>query len=51
VLVWVHVSILHDLAHLGIQESVSDDHFLLLQVLLESFALERQIIKVEAEGS
>jgi hypothetical protein len=36
----LHVSILHDLAHLSIQECVSDYHFFLLEILLESFSLE-----------
>ena len=36
----LHVSILHDLAHLSIQESVSNYHFFLLEILLKSFSFE-----------
>jgi hypothetical protein len=36
----VHVTILNDLSHLSVEECVSNDHFLLLQVLLKTFALE-----------
>jgi hypothetical protein len=36
----IHVTILDDLTHLSVEKGVSNDHFLFLQVLLKTFALE-----------
>ena len=43
----LHLTVLNDLAHLCVKESISYDHFFLLEVFLESFALERQVVKIE----
>ena len=43
----LHLAILNDLAHLCIQESISNDHFFLLEVFLETFALKGQVVKIE----
>jgi len=42
---------LDDLAHLGIQEGVSDDFLLLLELLGEPFALEGHVVEVETQRS
>lgn len=36
----IHVSILHNLAHLSIEKCVSYDHFFFLKILLKSFPLK-----------
>ena len=43
----LHLSILNYLTHLSIKESISNDHFFLLEVLLESFTFKRKVVKIE----
>ena len=43
----MHISILDNLTHLGIEECISDYHFFILKFFLESFAFEGKIVKIE----
>ena len=44
---FMHISVLDNLAHLGIEECISDYHFFILKFFLESFAFEGKIVKIE----
>ena len=44
---FMHISVLDDLAHLSIQEGISDYHFFILEFFLESFAFEGKVVKIE----
>ena len=44
-----HLTIVHDLPHLGVQEGVSNYHLFFLNVLRESFSFERQVVEVETQ--
>ena len=49
VTIFGHLTIVHDLPHLGVQEGVSNYHLFFLNVLRESFSFERQVIEVKTQ--
>ena len=47
--VFRHFAVVHDLAHLSVEEGVSDYHLFLLNILRETFAFKGQVVKVETQ--